>query len=138
MRRSAGTGVGRPHPARDRPLDAGDEPATHPVVYSARGSHASYPRAGDYAEVFRIRGRPALEVVDHANACPDCPVWRTWRGQLLDARAQGWYGFGGAWGKAGRIGGTTGPLGPSGFKLRALERPPEDVRPGAPPVATEG
>ncbi len=96
-----------------------DLTATHPVVYSAIGSHASYPRAGSYPQPFRVGGRPAFTVRDRAISCPDCPAWRTWQ-QLIDASAQPWYGFGGAWGAVGRRpvpSGTTGPLGPSPSKL---------------------
>lgn len=66
----------------------------HPVVRSARGSHALAPEAP-------------------GESCADCLPWPTWR-TLSDARAQHWYGFGGAWGEPGSTDETTGPLGPHG------------------------
>ena len=105
---------------------AGDSPAlSHPVAYSAVGSHATYWRTGDYAIVVKLAGHPALSVDDHAMACADCPQWRTWE-RLLDATAQRWYGYGGAWGRAGSIegGGTTGPLGPSRYKTAGANPAP--------------
>lgn len=104
----------------------GSDQPTHPVVFSARGSHASYPRAGRYENVFKVAGRRRFAVYDIATACPDCPQWRAWQ-LLLDAKAQPWYGFGGAWGRVGSIAGTTGPLGPSKFKIRGLGPAPENA-----------
>ncbi|MGB2711319.1 MAG: hypothetical protein WBC33_07365 [Conexibacter sp.] len=101
---------------------------THPVAYSARGSHATYWRAGSYENVFALGGTRAFAVHDAAIACPDCPQWRTWE-QLVDARTQPWYGFGGAWGAAEWIagGGTTGPLGPSVYKTGGLSPSPTET-----------
>jgi hypothetical protein len=84
---------------------------THPLVYAARNSHASYPRAGDFEERL-VFGNRRVSADDHAAACPDCPQWRTWQ-MLRDALKQPWYGFGGAWGAAGPNSQQTGPLGPS-------------------------
>jgi hypothetical protein len=77
---------------------------SHPIVYSAIGSHASYHKAGlhwhgvipDYTK----RG----------------PRWETWN-KLRDAKECPWYGYGGGWGKVGARKGTTGPEGPK-FKER--------------------
>ena len=111
---------------------AGADVATHPVAFSAVGSHASYWRAGEYESVFRVRGRPRLTVFDEAIACPDCPEWRTWE-SLRDAKVQQWYGFGGAWGSVTGGGGFNGPLGPSRYKS-GTDSPLETVRQAETPV----
>lgn len=91
---------------------------THPFVFSALGSHATYWAAGAYESLPKVGGRPVrLPIHDRAMSCADCPRWRTWE-QVVDVRTRPWYGFGGAWGAIGGIGGTTGPLGPSSWKLR--------------------
>lgn len=114
----------------------GSEASTHPVVFSAKGSHASYWRAGTYENVFSVAGRRRFAVYDSAIACPDCPQWRTWE-MLLDARSQPWYGFGGAWGGVGSMTGTTGPLGPSSYKSGGLSPgPAKTVRQAPAAIAT--
>lgn len=95
---------------------------THPVVYSAKGSHASYWRAGRYESVYAPRGKPLVAADDNAIACPRCPQWRTWK-IIRSARNELWYGFGGAWGRVGASAATTGPLGPSRYKLSVPEKP---------------
>jgi hypothetical protein len=87
---------------------------THPVVLSARGSHALYPGSGDYVHRVRADGR-RFEFVDRAERCRRCPQWRTWK-RLLPLRRQPWYGFGGAWGRVFGDTHTTGPLGPSPYR----------------------
>jgi hypothetical protein len=83
---------------------------THPVVYSAKGSHASYPGPGSH---LTSSGLP-----DRTNSGPE---WHTWN-DLLKVEAQPWFGFGGAWGQVGEphfpVPGKdfTGPLGPSKYK----------------------
>jgi hypothetical protein len=78
--------------------------AGHPVAFSARGTHASYPRAGSFNNGIDQTARG--------------PRWRTWR-HLRDVRARPWYGYGGGWGEVGENADSTGPLGPSSFKERA-------------------
>jgi hypothetical protein len=114
----------------------GSNDSTHPVVYSAVGSHASYWRAGRYENVFYLNGKRQFAVFDDARACSKCPHWRTWE-SLLDTRLQRWYGFGGAWGDVGSNTGFTGPLGPSRYKAEGLSPAPEaTVRRAPAPVAT--
>ena len=109
------------------------EGRTHPVAYSAVGSHATYPAPGIHESTAKLGKRDAITEDDEAIACGDCPQWRTWREHftlpasgrvvpLLNARLQPWYGFGGAWGRVGPDSGRTGPLGPSIYKLTARER----------------
>jgi hypothetical protein len=88
--------------------------ATHPVVYSARGSHSLFPSAGRYPYTIEFAGENGRKftITDIAPACPDCIRWRTWR-LLLNARAEAWYGYGGAWGDSASYPNNAGPLGPS-------------------------
>jgi hypothetical protein len=74
----------------------------HPVVFSALGSHASYPAPGE----FRIGAGGKIDRADERGA-----RWSTWLSGVRSAR-QPWYGFGGAWGQRGSNGTTTGPAGP--------------------------
>ncbi len=94
--------------------------ATHPVGYSGRGSHATYPALGSHKVSYQPHSIHAFDVSDLALACLHCPAWQTWQ-ELVNARAQPWYGFGGSWGQVGASGDTTGPLGPSRYKLGGRE-----------------
>jgi hypothetical protein len=80
---------------------------THPVVYSAIGSHASLPT-------------PGFGHIDVGD--PDGPRWRTWE-DLAAVADQPWYGFGGAWGDLGRVRESTGPLGPGAHWKQPAPRP---------------
>jgi hypothetical protein len=89
---------------------------THPIVYSAKGSHASYWKRSGSWSISDSCGLPMPASTDRtAKGKP----WRTWR-TLKKARTA-WYGYGGAWGPPGsavdgkRI--NDGPLGPSRYKL---------------------
>jgi hypothetical protein len=73
----------------------------HPVVFSALGSHASYPSAGD-----RIGASGKVDHTDDAGT-----RWRTWLSGMRSPKVS-WFGFGGAWGERGSTGSTTGPPGP--------------------------
>lgn len=83
---------------------------THPVVYSAIGSHASLPSAN-----FGF-----IDVGD-----PKGHRWQTWGpgNTLTETCEQPWYGFGGAWGRVGRVRDSTGPLGPGAHWKHAAPRP---------------
>lgn len=80
---------------------------THPVGYSASGTHATYPKAGTFPTEF-----PGVN--DNANGGGE--VWETQKRSVLNVKSQPWYGFGGAWGEIGESTHTTGPSGPSAFK----------------------
>jgi hypothetical protein len=83
----------------------------HPVVYVARGTHASYSAPGET----RLGLAPQACLVDERDA--GGRAVESWRpGGLLPVRTRAWYGFGGAWGRSGSIAATTGPLGPSSYK----------------------
>jgi len=93
-------------------------PASHPVVYLARGSHTPYPSAGVRTIRTSVETRfeeKRLSLRDQAESCTKCPQWRTWR-DLRELRAQPWYGYGGAWGYASADPVTSGPIGPSPFR----------------------
>jgi hypothetical protein len=77
----------------------------HPLAYSARGTHATYPKAGS----FPIAHGLATDATGRGAG------WATYS-HLANARTQGWFGYGGAWGEVGEGSDSTGPLGPSRFK----------------------
>jgi len=97
---------------------------THPRGFVAKGSHATYRRAGRFAQVLARGGVDIVTVEDDARACPECPLWFTWQ-RLVDAEREPWYGYGGAWGKVGDVSDFTGPLGPSKYKTLGLSDSPE-------------
>lgn len=86
----------------------------HPVVFSALGSHASYPAAGNYP--IDVPNFP-----DQTDRTDSGRKWLTWHHRRnVDSASEGWYGYGGAWGEVGRSGPAqadfSGPLGPSSYK----------------------
>jgi hypothetical protein len=88
------------------PLKSG----THPIIFSANGTHGSYSRPGAHG----------THDCTGSSLTPDDqtdygPAWSTWK-FMADVTRQPWYGFGGAWGEVGNGALTTGPLGPSRYK----------------------
>jgi hypothetical protein len=91
-----------------------------PVVYSALGTHASYPSSGAETVTIGYLSRPNSSTRPQATFVEtraQGSEWRTWL-DLRDVR-QPWFGYGGGWGNRGRFPFTTGPLGPSPWKAPA-------------------
>jgi hypothetical protein len=107
--------------------------ATHPVVYSALGGHASYATPG--TQTFACGINFPLKKNQLYDKTSKGREWKTWQ-HPRNARRQPWYGFGGAWGEQGSKDDqpqtsrpclcNSGPDGPSQGKLaKAL---PADLR----------
>jgi hypothetical protein len=88
------------------PLRAGGlYEGTHPIVFSARGGHASYWNSGNVPLVDGVHAHEKCsgstqyydETATQVTSTDEKYNWKTWVG-MQDARTQPWYGFGGAWG----------------------------------------
>lgn len=80
---------------------------THPIAYAALGTHATYPKTGQFPTEF-----PGVK----DNVIAGGEVWPTYLRTLRNVRSMPWYGYGGGWGNVGELTHTTGPIGPSAFK----------------------
>nr|WP_052479201.1 hypothetical protein [Kibdelosporangium sp. MJ126-NF4]CEL22940.1 hypothetical protein [Kibdelosporangium sp. MJ126-NF4]CTQ90079.1 hypothetical protein [Kibdelosporangium sp. MJ126-NF4] len=79
-------------PWDDKQLDKNGE---HPRIYSAKGSHASYPTTATVAVDRRSAGA----------------AWNTWQ-VLRPVDKEPWWGYRGWWGKQSWVKGFDGPIGP--------------------------
>lgn len=81
---------------------------THPIVYTAQGSHASYPTerspgTGSCPDAGGVTDG-AKGLTDETQYVPGVSsTWRPWESDsaLVDPTQECWYGFGGAWGQTG-------------------------------------
>jgi hypothetical protein len=80
---------------------------THPIVWSAKGTHGSWHEVGDGSRdtCNSVGGVGEDQLSDSG------PRWNTWT-HMVNANQAPWYGFGGAWGERGNFATSTGPLGP--------------------------
>lgn len=91
------------------------EEETHPVVYSAWGSHASNPETGVFELDCPFSDACFYDFVESSGT-----GWQTWE-HVRPAREEPWYGFGGAWGTNWPTKKLSGALGPSTYKEPAPE-----------------
>jgi hypothetical protein len=88
---------------------------THPVVYSSKDAHASYPAKGSWS----VAGASDEDLTGNGRR------WSTWLAptKRIGVYRQGWWGFGGAWGGLQDISPAwesvgehfVGPIGPSPY-----------------------
>jgi hypothetical protein len=95
------------------------EGETHPVVYSAKGSHASYEKPGKKRLHFHGVPTPVHDRASKGARWMANPVGPA--NHLQNLREQAWYGYGGGWGETTDHKESTGPQGPSPFKGPAPE-----------------
>lgn len=79
------------------PWSQAPKEGNHPIAYSAKGTHASYPRPG----IHRLG-------IDHTS---DGKRWQTWQ-SLRFVDNEPWRDYGGGWGNVGQGSHATGPEGP--------------------------
>ena len=96
---------------------------THPIVYSSRAGHASFPGTLGSPEPGELDVKPCGAIKDGAfdRLTANGWMWFTWedtmREPLRNAARQRWYGFGGGWGARHGVipnlpNAGWGPLGP--------------------------
>jgi len=84
---------------------------THPRVFVARGSHATYREPGNY-DVFGPTDDQARD---------GGPTWDTWESArgFASVEERSWWGYGGSWGRISRLhSDLSGPAGPGAWKAR--------------------
>ena len=95
---------------------------THPVVYSAKGGHASFAGTSGIYDPPACKSSP-IDSVGKGKS------WNTWT-NTVDARTQPWYGSGVAWGDRLKASSTGlrfyGPPGPSTYRLEDPKTVPEE------------
>jgi hypothetical protein len=86
---------------------------THPFVYAALGTHASYPSAGVTELACPLADVCVYDVAEGSES-----EWQTLE-HLRAVSDEPWFGFGGAWGTNWPRSELSGPLGPSRHKQSA-------------------
>ena len=122
----------------------------HPVVYVAKGGHASYQSPGSH-QICKIPGGSLPTGIDEDATSGDGMMWLTWESGF-NADKEPWHGYGGAWGEPGNLPrfkhDTTGPLGPSKYKdpnppwkegsrLRGVPHPDPEIEVDDEPATSE-
>ncbi|MEU7242628.1 PT domain-containing protein [Streptomyces sparsogenes] len=102
-----------------------DPQGGHPTVYSARGSHGSYPTTGYH------RVKIALDRTSKG------AEWHTWD-NIRPVKGEPWWGYAGWWGSQQHVNGFNGPIGPYPKRLlpgifTSDSCGPADEKPTSPP-----